>query len=97
MQINNFKRLQEEEERAYAERHEQRVKSGLLDSLNAFRLVGQIIDMYLPKIFSLFVIATGGKVQHPPARPTSIPPSQIIDEDIKERGPGMTNGDQFIR
>lgn len=61
MQINNFKSLEEEGEHIYAERHEERVKSGILNSLNAFRLVGHVLDMYLPKIFSLFVVAMGGE------------------------------------
>lgn len=98
MQINNFKKLQEEEEEIYAERHEQRVKSGLVGSLSAFRLVGQMIDMYLPKIFSLFVIAAGGRAQHtPPRRHTTTPPSQIINNDNKERGPGTSGEEPIIR
>lgn len=98
MQINNFKKLQEEEEQLYREQHEQRVKSGLVGSLSAFRLVGQMIDMYLPKIFSLFVIAAGGRVHHtPPARNTTTPPSQIINDDNKDRRPGASTEGPIIR
>ena len=56
MQVNNFKRLQEEDERSYREKHEDKVLTSLLTSLNAFRLVGQMMEMYLPKIFDIFVI-----------------------------------------
>lgn len=98
MQVNNFKKLQEEQERIYIERHEQRVKAGLVNSLSSFRLVGQMIDIYLPKIFSLFVMATGGKTQQSPtSRHTSTPPSQVMNNDNHDRAPGTAGTDPIIR
>jgi len=89
MQVNNFKRLQEEDERIYREQHEEKVLNSLLSSLNAFRLVGQMMEMYLPKIFEIFVIAVGGRVDDKPQPPSgSLPPSQGPDSPNGKRGPG---------
>lgn len=87
MQINNFKRLEEEGEQVYKEQHEKRVKAGILNSLNAFRLVGHVIDMYLPKIFNLFIVAAGGKVSESSYHPTSKPPSDAMDDPGEPGGP----------
>ena len=97
MQINNFKRLEEEGEQVYKEQHEERVKSGILQSLNAFRLVGHVVDMYLPKIFNLFIVAAGGKVADSTYHPTSTPPSEAIDESADQRIPGGPDQNRKIR
>jgi hypothetical protein len=99
MQVNNFKRLQEEDERIYREKHEDKVLTSLLTSLNAFRLVGQMMEMYLPKIFDIFVIAVGGKVDgSTPPPPGSIPPSQgPPNEPNGKRGPGDALQDDISR
>ena len=99
MQINNFKRLEEEGERVYTERHEERVKAGILNSLNAFRLVGHVLDMYLPKIFSLFIVAAGGSISNKSKsyHPLSTPPSEIVDEETIDKKPGSPGEDHIIR
>lgn len=93
MQINNFKKLQEEEEQIYLERHEKKVRAGLLSSLGVFRFVGQVVDMYLPKVFDLLILAMGGKSQDSPARTGSTPPSQAPDKANSNRGPGGPSQD----
>ncbi len=93
MQINNFKKLQEEEEKIYIERHEERVRTGLLSSLGVFRFVGQVVDMYLPKVFDLLVLAMGGRSQEPPPRTRTTPPSQAPDRTEGNRGPGGPSQD----
>ncbi len=94
MSINNFKRLQEEEEQLYKERYDARVKSGILQSLSFFRFIGYMMDMYVPKVFDLFVSASGGRQptaqgksynQPPsrphPTRPTGGRPGAAFDDD----------------
>lgn len=97
MQVNNFKRLEEEGEEIYRQQHEDRVKAGILTSLNAFRLVGHVIDMYLPKIFNLFIVAAGGKVSESPYRPNSTPPSDAIDDSPNDGLPGGPDQNRKIR
>ncbi|MFN7119329.1 MAG: hypothetical protein ACK4TA_21200 [Saprospiraceae bacterium] len=97
MQVNSFKRLEEDAEQIYSERHEERVKAGILNSLNAVRLVGHVLDMYLPKIFNLFIVAAGGKVTNQAYHPSSTPPSDMIDDQMKSRGPGGPDTEQIIR
>jgi hypothetical protein len=93
MQINNFKRLEEEGEHVYIERHEERVKEGIIQSLSAFRMVGYVLDIYLPKIFSLFVVAVGGREPTRIYHPHSTPPSDVMDE----RKPGSPSDNRIIR
>lgn len=93
MQINNFKKLQEEEEKIYLERHEEKVRTGLLSSLGVFRFVGQVVDMYLPKVFDLLVLAMGGRSQDNPPRTGATPPSQAPDKTNGNRGPGAPSQD----
>lgn len=97
MQINSFKRLEEDGERIYEERHEKEVRAGILNSLNTFRLVGHVLDMYLPKIFSLLIVAVGGKANHQNYYPTSTPPSDIIDDERMNKKPGSPDTDRPIR
>jgi hypothetical protein len=98
MQVNNFKRLQEENEEIYKKQHEERVKGGILSSLSAFRMVGHVLDMYLPKIFNLFIVAAGGKVSESPLyHPTTTPPSEAIDEPTSEQKPGSPDQNRKIR
>ncbi len=96
MQINNFKRLQEEEERIYAERHEEKVRSGIENSLGAFRFIGQVVDMYLPKIFDLLIVVMGGRTQGTPPRASSVPPSQAPNYTNGKRSPGDTIEDEIL-
>ncbi len=97
MQINNFKRLEEEGERVYNERHEEQVRAGILNSLNSFRLVGHVLDMYLPKIFSLLIVAVGGRANQQSYPSTSTPPSNIVEEDVRNKRPSGPNTDNLIR
>ncbi|MBK7871142.1 MAG: hypothetical protein IPJ74_10905 [Saprospiraceae bacterium] len=95
MQINNFKRLQEEEEVVYKERHEEKVRSGLLNSLGMFRFVGQVVDMYLPKLFDLLIMAAGGKTDSSTTRTRSTPPSQAPEGTNGKRRPGESMGEDI--
>ncbi len=97
MQINNFKRLQEEEEENYRRRHNDKVLRDLLSSLSTFRLVGQMVEMYLPKIFELFVVAMGGRVQNDAPYSRSTPPSQAPDYENGKRGPGDATQEDISR
>ncbi|MDX1940484.1 MAG: hypothetical protein SFU99_08025 [Saprospiraceae bacterium] len=96
MQINNFKRLQEEEEIVYREQHDEKVRAGLLSSLGMFRFVGQVVDMYLPKLFDLLIMAAGGKTDSSATtRGKSIPPSQAPEGTNGKRRPGESMGDDI--
>ncbi len=60
--MNNFKRLQEEDEARYDESQERRVKSGVMGTLSFLRFVGQLVDIYVPRVVDLFIASSGGNV-----------------------------------
>jgi len=60
--MNNFKRMQEEDEMRYGELEEKRVKSGIMGTLGFLRFVGQLVDIYLPRVVDMFVATAGGSV-----------------------------------
>lgn len=104
-EINNFKRLFEEEELRFASksREEDNVKSGLWQTLGFFKLLGQLIEVFIPKIFELLIVSMGanpenaGKNTFNQEDPTySKPPSQGSgDDDPREVKPHEPdNGDQ---
>ena len=57
---NNFKQLYEEEERLYEANHDHKIRSNLWGTLGLFRLMGDLIDVFLPRVFDIFVMASGG-------------------------------------
>ncbi|GJM33244.1 MAG: hypothetical protein DHS20C18_22450 [Saprospiraceae bacterium] len=59
--MNNFQRLQEEqEEEFYNEARHDQLRSGLHQTLGTFRFIGQVIDIYLPRVVDMLIVATGG-------------------------------------
>ncbi len=102
-EINNFKRLFEEEELRFASksREEDNVKSGLWQTLGFFKLLGQLIEVFIPKIFELLIVSMGADPKNADTfnqadQTYSKPPSQGPgDDDPREVKPhGPNNGDQ---
>ena len=60
---NSFIELQEETERAYenTEALQSKVKSEVWGSLGLLRFLGQLVNIYLPNVVDVFVVAAGGK------------------------------------
>ena len=58
---NNFKRLEEEEEKRYPGAPPE-IESNIQSEIGIFKMIGQIVDMYLPKVVEVFVMITGGNV-----------------------------------
>ena len=54
MRINNFKKL-ERQEVENMDQSLSRIKNNVTGSLGLFRLVGDVVELFLPKIFGLFV------------------------------------------
>lgn len=74
MPENSFKKLLEEESREVNEKHKlqiNQVQGGIWQSLGFFRLVGDIVDVYIPRLLEVFIMAAGGnassskKTSHP--------------------------------
>lgn len=64
--INNFKKLQEEEEErllSYQKPKIQKVQQGVWQTLGVFKFVGQLIEVYLPAMVEVLMFSAGGS-QH---------------------------------
>jgi len=57
--MNNFKELQKQELTEVNFRSS-RIKSGISSSMGAFRFVGDMLDLFIPKVLGIFVNMTGG-------------------------------------
>lgn len=59
MRINNFKEL-ERQEMQKLDPAVNRIKSNVNSNLGMFQFIGNITDLFLPKIFGLFLTMFGG-------------------------------------
>ena len=103
---NNFKELFREEElrfQAKQQREEDEIASGIWRALGFFKLIGNVVDVFIPKIFELIIAALGGDVRKmddtqtfsvPPSQGPGIDPRNIEpsepEEDDQPRGPEST-------
>ncbi len=62
---NSFKALQEVEETTYQQPTEN-IKATLDGNLGFIKMFGQIMELYLPKVFEMIVHLTGGTTEEPP-------------------------------
>jgi hypothetical protein len=59
MPTNSFKELEKESSKQFDER-EKRVRDNVNHSVGFFHFIGDILELFLPKLFSIFVNVTGG-------------------------------------
>lgn len=59
MPTNSFKELEKENSKQFDER-DRRVRDNVNHSIGFFHFIGDILELFLPKFFSIFVNVTGG-------------------------------------
>lgn len=59
---NNFEQLLEQQSRAVRPELQQRTEEGLFKTFESLRLVGQLLDIFVPKMVNVLVAATGGDI-----------------------------------
>ncbi len=98
--MNNFQRLQEQqEEEFYTEARHDQLRNGLHHTLGTFRFIGQVIDIYLPRVVDMLIVATGGtstpdkEAGLSGIRRHSQDPSSGPVVDIRNQGPTSPDGD----
>lgn len=90
---NSFEELFREEERRFQERQrgEDPIAERLWRSLGFFKLIGQVTEAFIPRVFQLIVAILGGDVEKASeGEAYNRPPSLGEDEDprdIRPRGP----------
>lgn len=72
---NNFQRLLMEDEERYKPEVDN-IKEDLNGSMDLFRFIGNIVEIYLPRFFDMMVVTTGGsstkkRMPHDPSFPES--------------------------
>lgn len=57
--LNNFQLLQQEDEERYKPEID-RIKADLNRSMDLFRFIGNIVEIYVPRFFDMMVVTSGG-------------------------------------
>ncbi len=83
--MNNFQRLFEEDEELYKNHHET-IRQNLMGTLGVFRFVGQIVEVYLPRVADMIISFSGGNISSADDNPQS-PDSP---SGPSEKGPVVT-------
>ena len=60
MGVNNFKELEKEQVEQFSQIQKEKVKSSIDSSVGMFRFIGDIFELYLPKVVDMFVRMSGG-------------------------------------
>lgn len=61
MAKNSFQRLDDEFENQRTNEQIQRVKADLDHSVSFIQMVGRIVEVYLPRVFDVFMLMSGGQ------------------------------------
>lgn len=88
---NSFKQLQEETEEKYQSPPES-IKENLDGSFNLIKMVGQMVELYLPRVFEIFVHLTGGETTE--ELQSGDKQSSFYDTDDSTNGNAKTDQDQ---
>ena len=92
--MNSFKDLEAEGIRAYQAVAGERVRRRLEGTMGTFRFIGQIVDIYLPRMVDTVIAMTGPTDEPPPAAPPPpapprprpiLPPGGPTDRNDPER------------
>ncbi len=81
MKVNNFKTIQEEDERYYAQQWHEKGRAALQNTLSFYKFLGQIAEVYVPRAVEVLLSATDAG-QKPAGRHRS---PDMPDHD---KGPG---------
>lgn len=91
--MNNFQKLQEQqEEHYYTSEGANNLKKDVMGTLTTFRFIGDVIDVYLPRVVDMFIAISGGSLtdNRKEKGRRNDPASGKISPD-KGKGPGDDN------
>lgn len=88
----------EEEEEHYLQNYDRKVRTSIWGTLGFFRLIGDLVGMFLPRVVDVVVMAAGGRgdtgndaatTHRPPSLgPSPDPPGQTGPGTPDEEAPG---------
>ncbi|MCB0652240.1 MAG: hypothetical protein KDC85_13270 [Saprospiraceae bacterium] len=99
--MNNFQKLQEQqEEKYYSSKEGEDLKKDLMGTLSTFRFIGSVIDVYLPRVVDMFIAIAGGgdedKINAKNSSSKEDPASGSFDRQ-RGKGPGGPGDIPIIR
>lgn len=93
--MNNFQQLLNEEEENYQNQdYHDEIRNNLENTFGFFRFFGQIVEVYLPQMVDVLVMASGAE-EPPPLPPHFEPPSSGGTPDFPGRK-GPDSPDEII-
>ena len=95
MSRNSFRELQEESERVFknSDALQKKVKAEVWGSLGFLRFLGDIVNMYIPNVVNVFIVAAGGSKSGPKNENYSDAPSLGGLNRIEDIRPGNPDDD----
>ncbi len=57
MEENSFKALLEEDKKHFEQHHEKNIRDSVQANLTAFKLIGEVVEIYLSRVKDIAVIA----------------------------------------
>lgn len=84
--MNNFQQLQAEEELLFKQgSKDQEVRNRLQGTMGFFQFIGNIVDVYVPKVMDCLIVTIGGNLQE--NIPVGKPKAPSTKTDVRIRAP----------
>jgi hypothetical protein len=58
--LNNFEQLLEEEASTFDTHKRQQAREGIISTLSSYKLIGQLVTVFVPDMINVLIAATGG-------------------------------------
>lgn len=84
---NSFKKIQEEDERTFPPPPE--IEVHVLGSLQILAIMGQAMELYVPKVFEMFILTLGGTIREIDQTAKNELPDGTPGADLDGPTPGM--------
>ncbi len=92
---NSFKQIMEEDERSFPPPPE--IEEHVLGSLQILSMMGQAMDLYIPKVFEMFILTLGGTIKELDQQVGNELPGGMTAPDVDSPAPGTAgNGDDTV-
>ncbi|MCC6724316.1 MAG: hypothetical protein IT258_07375 [Saprospiraceae bacterium] len=84
---NSFKQIMEEDELRFPTPPE--IEEHVLGSLQILSMMGQAMELYIPKVFEMFILTLGGTIKELDTAVKNELPEGSTDPDTEGQTPGM--------
>lgn len=89
---NSFKQIMEEDERMFPPPPE--IEEHVFGSLQILSMMGQAMELYIPKVFEMFILTLGGTIKELDKSASNELPSGTTAPDAEPPAPGKAGSDE---